>query len=76
MLTTDFKNEDRIILHVGHRLTVNTKSGIYLTINFRLNIQSLSKLHCKNWGVKKLMTPVGVQFRGPHPRVLKLHPRV
>ena len=30
-------------------------------------------LHCKNWGVN--LTPVGV-VRGPHPQVLKLHPRV
>ena len=30
-------------------------------------------VHCKNWGVK--MTPVGVN-RGPHPQVLKLHPRL
>ena len=30
-------------------------------------------LHCKNWCVK--ITPVGVN-RGPHPQVLKLHPRV
>ena len=33
--------------------------------------QSLKGIHCKNWGVK--MTPVGVN-RGPHPRVLNLHP--
>ena len=30
-------------------------------------------VHCKHWGVK--MTPVGVN-RGPHPQLLKLHPRV
>ena len=32
-----------------------------------------TRVHCKNWGVK--MTPVSVN-RGPHPQVLKLHPRV
>ena len=35
--------------------------------------KGMGRKHCKNWGVK--MTPVGVN-RGPHPQVLKLHPRV
>ena len=45
----------------AHKTSSAKCSGMWLSV------------HCKNWGVK--LTPVGVN-RGPHPQVLKLHPRV
>ena len=50
----------------------HVRAGTEVTGTHQKMMHITYHIHCKNWGVK--ITPVSVD-RGPHPQVLKLHPR-